>query len=649
MRVPPVVCLDFETHPIIEGSHKAPEPVSVSIQVPGDRKPKFWAWGHEAGGNNCSKEDGRRRVMEAWTRPERKLFFNAKFDIKVAMQHFDCPELPWEEVDDAMFLLFLDDPHQRSMQLKPASARILGLPPEEQDAVRQWLVDHKIVTARDGKWGRFIWKAPGTIVGPYANGDVIRTKGMFAKLLPEIAERGMLEAYDRERRLLPIFIRNEAEGIRVDVAGLERDIPIHEKNMERVDEWLRKKLNRPGLNIDADVDMGDALNDNGIITDWVLTPTGQRSVAKKNLRPAMYKDKNIFAMYGYRNRLATCLRMFEKKWLDEARENDGYIHCNWNQVRQPKGGGESLGGTRSGRPSADNPNLLNLSKTWFDGPGALGYFHPKVIKLPDLPFVRQYMLPDKYGRQEGVFLHRDFSQQELKLLAHFEEGDLFRKYTEDPDIDIHEFVRQLLIDEGYPYERRKVKTLNFGLIYGKGAGLFAEELEITVQEARDLMKAHKAVLPGVADVFQSIKDLVKEGKPIRTWGGREYFVEEPMLIKGRMVTWEYKLVNYLCQASAADVTKEVLIRYDEARKESRFLTTVYDEINITAPKGAAKQEMKILRDAMESIELDLPLTTDGKSGPNWAALTKYAEPKFDIAGWRRGRPDLLSNSKEFIA
>ena len=249
--------------------------------------------------------------------------------------------------------------------------------------------------------------------------------------------------------------------------------------------------------------------------------------------------------------------------------------------------------------------------------------------------MRKYILPDTYGRTPGIFLHRDFNQQELRLLAHFEEGDLFEQYLADPYVDIHEFVRQLLIQNGHPYERRKVKTLNFGLIYGKGAGLFAEELEITVNAARTLMGAHKNALPGVKAVFDTIKQLVKDGKPILTYGGREYYVEPPVLFNGRWITWDYKLINYLCQGSAADVTKEAIIRYDDTRKEGRFMVSVYDENNISAPPKAAKREMAILREAMESVELDLPLITDGKWGPNWGALETYPEPKFNVAKWRK--------------
>jgi DNA polymerase I-like protein with 3'-5' exonuclease and polymerase domains len=100
----------------------------------------------------------------------------------------------------------------------------------------------------------------------------------------------------------------------------------------------------------------------------------------------------------------------------------------------------------------------------------------------------------------------------------------------------------------------------------------------------------------------------------------------------------YKLLNYLVQGSSADVTKEGLIRYDShPKRESRFLVTVYDEINISTPslKGlsakakqdCAKREMQFLRESMEGIPgIDVPMLSDGKaSDRNWAELKSWKE------------------------
>jgi DNA polymerase I-like protein with 3'-5' exonuclease and polymerase domains len=145
------------------------------------------------------------------------------------------------------------------------------------------------------------------------------------------------------------------------------------------------------------------------------------------------------------------------------------------------------------------------------------------------------------------------------------------------------------------------------------------------------LEAHKRALPDVkgrGGLDEELKRIGRAGEAINTWGGREYYCEAPGYSKkyGREMTFEYKLLNYIIQGSAADATKEAIIRYhDHPKKEGRFLVTVYDEVNVSADKGVYKSEMAVLRECMESIEFDVPLLTDGKTGPNWADVKKFAE------------------------
>jgi len=94
---------------------------------------------------------------------------------------------------------------------------------------------------------------------------------------------------------------------------------------------------------------------------------------------------------------------------------------------------------------------------------------------------------------------------------------------------------------------------------------------------------------------------------------------------GHIQMFEYKLLNYLIQGSAADCTKQAIINYDSVKKHGRLLCTVHDEINLSVPKKAVKSEMKLLKEAMEAVEFDVPMISDCKVGPNWAAITKFEE------------------------
>lgn len=622
IKIPDVVTVDFETLGIERRPNYPPKPVGVSVQYPGERAPTYFAWAHPAE-NNCSIQEGMKQVRRAWESGLPLLFQNGKFDIDVAETHCGVKRLDWRMYHDTLFLIFLHDPHARTFSLKPTAERLLKMPPEEQDAVRDWVMSHKREiehkygrTFTPKEWGAYICEAPGALVGKYAKGDVIRTLKLFKHLYPKIVEAEMLAAYDRERRIMPIFMDNERIGMRVDVRGLERDVKQYRGCLEYADQWLRRKLRAPSLNVDSDAEMANALRAAGVVTDFVKTPTGRDSVSKNNLTVDLFKDAQVFRVFGYRNRLTTCLKMFMEPWLNGAGET-GYISTNWNQVRQTGGAGNN--GTRTGRPSTSNPNFLNLSKSFYDKND--GYEHPKGLKtLIELPLVRRYILPDK----GHIFLHRDYSQQELRLLAYFENDKLLAAYRENPRMDVHEYVSQSIFQiTGQHLERRFVKILNFGMLYGMGIGKLAASMGIDVNAARTIKNAQLHALPGLKQLNRDIQQLADADEPIHTFGGRQYYQEPPIIINGKKISFVYKLLNYLIQGSAADVTKDALIRYHEQKKDGRFLVTVYDEINASAPRDVAKKEMKILKNSMEKFDIDVPMLSDGKWGPNWADVKKF--------------------------
>ena len=230
--------------------------------------------------------------------------------------------------------------------------------------------------------------------------------------------------------------------------------------------------------------------------------------------------------------------------------------------------------------------------------------------------MRRYILPDK-GQ---TIVHRDYNQQEFRILAHFEDDVLMKEYLRDPRIDYHTKMKELIEERtGLTLERRSVKILNFGILYGMGGALLASKLGVGVDEALALRKAQKAATPGVAALDASLKALGRSGSPIRTWGGRQYYCEPPKLVDGQMRSFEYKLLNYLIQGSAADCTKEALIRYHQhPKRRARMMVTVHDEINVSS--AAVNQDAEVLREVMESIEFDVPMLSDMKVGPNWGDL-----------------------------
>lgn len=603
------IVIDFETEAIQPRPKYPPKPVGVAIKLPG-KKGKYYSWGHPTG-NNCSREDGIRALRAALDSGSPILCHNVKFDADVAESHCGVT-WPWDRSHDTMILAFLNDPHSKVLGLKPLAEKLLGIPPTERDAVRAWLIEQGIVRSNDKKWGAHICDAPGDLVGKYAIGDVERPYDLFSILYKKIVDAGMLPAYQREMRLLPILLENEREGIQIDLPKLHEDTLHYGSILENVDNHIRKILGVKDLNVDSDEQLADALEAKGLVTDWILTEKGNRSTSKDNLKSVL-SDKFLLGLFEYRSLLANFHGTFMLPWLNVANESNGTIYTNWNSTAQ-----EGRGGTRTGRLSS-SPNFQNIpSNDKLDDSmksiAAKGVF--KRLKwLPELPHLRQYIIAD---RPSHVICDRDFNGQELRVAAHFEDAEMLEAYRADPNIDLHQYGSDKIKEYvGLDLPRKKVKIIVFTILYGGGLGTIAERLDTTVENAKKLRDAYFKVFPGIKELGREMQRRSHSNQPMVTWGGRVYYAEPPRMVGGRLREFGYKLTNYLIQGSSADITKEATIRYHEAKKDSRLLLTVHDELAISTPKKTWKKEMSILREAMNSIELDVPLLSEGEVGYRW--------------------------------
>ena len=627
MRQPRPVTVDFESHKIEGRPAYPPRPVGVAIK-PWGKLARYFAWGHPAE-NNCTEAQARAAVLDAWRCKDGVLCHNAKFDVDVAETFFGAPRLSWDKYHDTLFLLFLDDPHAADLALKSSAARLLGLPPEEQDAVVEWLVQHQPVPGvrlsrapkSDNYAGAYVAHAPGGLVGRYACGDVDRTAALFELLHKKTLERGMTVAYDRERRLMPILLDCERRGVPVDLRRLRADVKLYTDTFKKLDTWVLKRLRDPDLNIDSGTQLVWALLKAGKADEAALgvTATGKPRSDKDALDAAV-TDRVLAAVLRYRAQLKTCLGTFMEPWLVTAGQSDGLIYTNWNQTRQASGGGTV--GTRTGRLSS-NPNFQNVPNVFKPiFKHELKGLPAAPFALPPLPSVRGYIAPPK----GYVLIDRDYSQQELRILAHFEDGKLRDAYLADQWLDVHDYARELINGMlGKNFERKPIKNTGFGLIYGMGLGTLAEKSGTSVEEAKEVKNAYLAIFPGLKAMYADMKYRAKSNLPLRTWGGREYYCEPPRLVEGRVREFDYKMVNALIQGSAADCTKEALIRYEAARPAEHLpLLTVHDEILCMVPRKALTAGMTVLRTAMESVEFDVPMLSEGAwSAESWTAMKDY--------------------------
>lgn len=612
------IYLDFETDEIQARPSYPPRPVGVSLRWPKERKSRYLAWGHPTS-NNCTETDAKHALQDVWSSGLPVAMHHAKFDLAVATEKMGMPMLPWGRIHDTMILAYLVDPHAKKLGLKELAASRLGLPPTERDEVHKWLIEHGIERQATKRWGRSISKAPGDLVGRYAAGDTDRTKLILESLLPEVQEAKMQEAYDRERRLVPVLLRNEQEGVAVDVKKLHDDVTLYDKALEKVDALLFKRLKCQPFNLNSDEELADSLDRVFPNLSWPLTPGGKRSTSKDSLAEVVGTlVPDLVALFTYRATISTCVNTFMRPWLEMAEATGGRIHTQWNSVAQSEGGG-----TRTGRLSS-SPNFQNiptLESAGFVRAIELWARYLEKLDFPPLPAVRSYIVADS---KSEVLVDFDFSQQELRVLAHFEDGQLAEAYRQNPTMDLHEFAAKLVTEAtGVPISRKASKTIAFGLLYGMGLGSLAERLGVTVDEARRAKKAYLDTFPGIDEIQDDLKFRGKNHLPMTTWGGRRYFAEPPRVINGIRRDFYYRLFNYLIQGSSADITKEAVLRYDDTRQHGRLLLTVHDQITISVPKKHWKAEAALLREAMQGVRLDVPLLADGGVGYRWTELQDF--------------------------
>lgn len=578
-----MITIDFETEAIVGNPLvHAPRPVGVALMI--DGKAEYLPMGAETN----------EKLARIWAGSEPLLFHNAPFDLSVAEQHLGLAWPEWERVHDTQYLLFLKNPHARTLSLKPSAEHYLDLPPDEQNTLRDWILANTPAKLKD--WGAYIAEAPFELVAPYAIGDVVRTRQLY-DFLSAITPT---EPYDRERRLAPILARATRNGVRVNRDALGQAVERYQAALEEADARARGILRAPELSFNSPLQLADALEKAELVDGFVMTAKGNRSTSMPALAQTL-KSPELLTLLQYRSSIDTCLHTFLLPWYTMS-EEDGRLHPGWNSVR-----GEGYG-TRTGRLSSSAPNFQNVPNE---------SHHETPEGLPAPPTLREYLLPE-----EGhVWLKRDFSSQEVRMLAHFEDGALQHGYKEDPRLDPHSYAQKMMKRAtGIEYPRKAVKITAFTVVYGGSGRKIADTLRVPEHEGYAIKEAYLQAFPGVRLLQRELSRMGQPGNPIVTWGGREYETEPAKYVNGRYQRYEYKLLNYLIQGSAADQTKECINQWEAVRGEDvHLLATVHDEINISAPAEDAEVEMEKLRIVMDSDSaFDVPMRSEGFTGANWA-------------------------------
>jgi DNA polymerase-1 len=221
----------------------------------------------------------------------------------------------------------------------------------------------------------------------------------------------------------------------------------------------------------------------------------------------------------------------------------------------------------------------------------------------------------------------DYSQIELRVLAHMSEDphllDAFAKNE-----DIHARTAALLFDkepeEVEAHERRKAKTINFGLLYGMGPQKLGKDLGLTLKEAKAFIDRYFSTLTRVREFYATVEEKAQANGYVTTIAGRRRLLPDINSRNANLAQQARRMaINTVVQGSAADVIKKAMLAVDRdsslEKMGSSILLQVHDELVLEVPEDNAVQAGERLAKIMGTVyELAVPLAVDWGVGDNWA-------------------------------
>jgi len=475
--------------------------------------------------------------------------------------------------------------------------------------------DEKALRAAARDWGfdpkSEMWRMLPMDVGAYAEQDALMTLKIWQRLKIELEKQELWSIWELETSLIPLMIKMRQAGVPVDVSKAEQ---AREGLTKRVDQIKGSIKNQTGVDIEpwaaASVQkVFDKLN-----LEYKKTESGQASFTKQflNLHPhPMAKEIVRLRELDKANTtfIDTILR----------HEHKGRIHCEFHQLRSDDGG------TVTGRFSSSNPNLQQIPAR-----------DPEIKKL-----IRGLFVPEQ-GCKWGSF---DYSSQEPRLLVHFAAGlsddhkdpmvDEIVKEWQIRDVDLHQMVADFA-----NITRKEAKTVNLGIMYGMGKAKLADQLDISLQEASDLLNTHQTKVPFVKGLAGMASNTAARRGSIRTILGRRcrfdmwepvgWAYNKPLPLKeaqeqygsvmGKQIrrAFTYKALNKLIQGSAADQTKKAMA---DCYAEGLIpMLTVHDELCFSIESQEQASRITEIMETGMSHLLKVPSKVDEELKDNWGEI-----------------------------
>jgi DNA polymerase-1 len=505
---------------------------------------------------------------------------NLKFDEWVLIRH-DL-ELGGDRFD-TMLASYVLDPGRRGHGL--------------DDLVLEFL-DHRMMTFSDlfatGDRLKDILSVDMDRLGLYAAEDADFTLRLFEVLEPKLANAGLIDLFKNlEMPVSAVLLTMERNGIMVDRPFLDRLRARFMKEMKDLQEQIIEMAGED-FNIQSPKQLAVILFEKMGLKPLKKTSTGWSTDV--SVLTALASEHELPALILEYRHVAKLQNTYVETLPKLANPDTGLIHTSYNQAV-----------TATGRLSSSDPNLQNI---------------PVRTELGRQ--IRRAFVP----RAEGnVFLSADYSQVELRLLAHLaDDPGLLSVFREGGDV--HRRTAALIagVDEDQVTSemRSRAKAINFGVIYGMGSRALSRQIKVKVKEASEFIETYFETYPGVRAFIESTREKAHRDGWVETLLGRRRLLPDIDSDNNRIRSFQERVaVNTPIQGTAADLVKLAMIRIqkdlDASGTDALLLLQVHDELVFEVPAQELESLKPIVRRGMEgALELKVPLVVDMHSGDNWA-------------------------------
>ena len=412
------------------------------------------------------------------------------------------------------------------------------------------------------------------------------------RLFEKLKTENMLDLYEKvELPLSDVLFSMERSGFKVDVATLNEMANEYDKRIaviaEKIDEYAGEKVNP-----NSPKQLGKILYDKlGLISG---KKKGNPSTSADVLEKIADKHPIVPLILKYRQ-LQKLNSTYIKGFRPLIDENTGLIHTCFNQTL-----------TTTGRLSSKEPNLQNIPVREQEG--------KEIRKL----FVSSF--------ENGKIVGADYSQIELRLLAHFSKCQpLIDAFLSGKDI--HRITASQVFgvseDQVTPEMRRSAKAVNFGIIYGISDYGLSEQLKISPKKAGEYIAKYFDAYPHVKEYMNSNVEFARKNGYVSTLLGRKRYIPEINSSNFNLRSFgERAAMNMPLQGTAADVIKIAMIKVaNRIKKEglrSRLILQVHDELIVDTAEDEVEEVKNILVEEMQSaVTLSVPLTVETECGTRW--------------------------------